>query len=108
MIEEEKIPEEELPDTGSPLPETGNLQPETQQPETSNLITPTSDMEVHHHGHVHEQKKWKEYGKEIHTRSCSKSAKRYGANSTCDNCKSAKTRCFRQPFVIGRRQPEPS
>jgi hypothetical protein len=61
MIEEEKIPEEELPDTGSPLPATGNMQPETTQSPLLNLQPQTSEMEVHHHGHVHEQKKWKEY-----------------------------------------------
>jgi hypothetical protein len=31
------------------------------QPETSNLKPQTSQMEVHHHGHVHSEKKWKEY-----------------------------------------------
>jgi hypothetical protein len=34
---------------------------EATQPSSLNLKSSTSDMEVHHHGHVHEQKKWKEY-----------------------------------------------
>ena len=45
---------------------TENILPEaetaaTEEPQTSNLKTETSNMEVHHHGHVHEKKKWKEY-----------------------------------------------
>jgi len=31
------------------------------QPETTNPKLQIEEMEVHHHGHVHEQKKWKEY-----------------------------------------------
>ena len=31
------------------------------QPETINPKLQTEEMEVHHHGHVHEKKKWKEY-----------------------------------------------
>ncbi len=31
------------------------------QPETLNFKPETSPMEVHHHGHVHEKKKWREY-----------------------------------------------
>jgi hypothetical protein len=31
------------------------------QPQTSNIEPQTESMEVHHHGHVHNQKKWKEY-----------------------------------------------
>ena len=31
------------------------------QPQTSNLKPQADIMEVHHHGHVHHQKKWKEY-----------------------------------------------
>ncbi len=31
------------------------------QPQTSNIKTETPVMEVHHHGHVHEKKKWLEY-----------------------------------------------
>ena len=54
-MSEEQNKDEQLPDTGSRLPETGNREPETiEQPQTDN-------MEVHHHGHVHHQKKWKEY-----------------------------------------------
>jgi hypothetical protein len=33
----------------------------TKTEETSTLNLQPSLMEVHHHGHVHEQKKWKEY-----------------------------------------------
>ena len=44
-------PEEHFPeDKGAPAP-----------PQTSNLEPQTVSMEVHHHGHVHHQKKWKEY-----------------------------------------------
>ena len=45
----------QLPDTSSRLSETGNREPETIEPPQ------TENMEVHHHGHVHHQKKWKEY-----------------------------------------------
>ena len=31
------------------------------KPQTLNLKPQTESMEVHHHGHVHHQKKWKEY-----------------------------------------------
>ncbi len=31
------------------------------EPETINYNPETESMEVHHHGHVHEKKKWKEY-----------------------------------------------
>ena len=37
------------------------LQDESEKPKTTNQKPQTSDMEVHHHGHVHHQKKWKEY-----------------------------------------------
>jgi hypothetical protein len=51
---------------------TDNLKPPTQsnedasqpQPATPSTLNPkpsTPNMEVHHHGHVHEKKKWKEY-----------------------------------------------
>jgi hypothetical protein len=51
---------------------TDNLKPPSQskedalqsQPATPSTLNPkpsTSNMEVHHHGHVHEKKKWKEY-----------------------------------------------
>jgi hypothetical protein len=51
---------------------TDNLKPPSQskedalqsQPATPSTLNPkpqTSNMEAHHHGHVHEQKKWKEY-----------------------------------------------
>jgi hypothetical protein len=61
MNEEEKMPEEKLPDTGFQLPETGNRQQETVEPCALNPQPQTPQMEVHHHGHVHEKKKWKEY-----------------------------------------------
>jgi hypothetical protein len=39
-----------------------NILPETEAA-AKETINPTqaTDMEVHHHGHVHEKKKWKEY-----------------------------------------------
>ncbi len=37
------------------------LQDEPKKQETINQKPQVSDMEVHHHGHVHHQKKWKEY-----------------------------------------------
>lgn len=44
-------------------PGAEQTQPQTSNPEESGqAIEPqTTDMEVHHHGHVHHQKKWKEY-----------------------------------------------
>jgi len=64
----ENIPEEILPSEEIILPETQTVATELQ---TTNLTTETSakvddklqtsEMEVHHHGHVHEKKKWKEY-----------------------------------------------
>ena len=54
-MNEEQNNKEKSPVTSSRLPETGNRVPETiEQPQTDN-------MEVHHHGHVHQQKKWKKY-----------------------------------------------
>ena len=77
-MSEEQNKGEQLPDTSSLLPEAalpiGNLPAGRQgkqmtiepaadqtQPQTSNLEPQTDKMEVHHHGHVHNQKKWKEY-----------------------------------------------
>jgi hypothetical protein len=37
------------------------LEPSIEHPPTTPNIQPPLDMEVHHHGHVHEKKKWKEY-----------------------------------------------
>jgi hypothetical protein len=37
------------------------LPDEETQLQTTNSKLQTSAMEVHHHGHVHEKKKWKEY-----------------------------------------------
>ena len=66
-MNEEKT-KEQLPDTSSLFPGAGDRGPETNQPrtpntqpQTSNIEPQTADMEVHHHGHVHHQKKWKEY-----------------------------------------------
>jgi len=41
--------------------EENKIVAEETQPQTLNPQPLTSDMEVHHHGHVHEKKKWKEY-----------------------------------------------
>jgi hypothetical protein len=62
MSEEEKIPEEDKSVNEDKLSqeENKNLSEENNQ----SLITETQhkeNMEVHHHGHVHYQKKWKEY-----------------------------------------------
>ncbi len=32
-----------------------------EQLQTTNPKLQTEEMEVHHHGHIHEKKKWKEY-----------------------------------------------
>ena len=69
MSEEKSIPEGELTN-GNKHPDSYRkvTEPATEQtqPQTSNIVpiaigTQTTDMEVHHHGHVHSQKKWKEY-----------------------------------------------
>src|SRR5687768_14267296 len=75
MSEEKNIPEDETKDNPS-QPTEENSQPaeESIEPltdaEPDTLITgrqdtgpklQTQQMEVHHHGHVHEKKKWKEY-----------------------------------------------
>ena len=60
MIEEKNKPVEELPVPGPELPENGNQEPEIEQLSTSNTKPQTKQMDVHHHGHVHHQKKWKE------------------------------------------------
>jgi hypothetical protein len=51
------------PGTGNQEPQTSNPEVSGQAPEpqTSNPEPQTKEMEVHHHGHVHEKKKWKEY-----------------------------------------------
>src|SRR5688572_1571054 len=36
-------------------------QPDAADPDVYNDQSKSIDMEVHHHGHVHEKKKWKEY-----------------------------------------------
>lgn len=54
-------------DTISPTPQVSTAESKEALPETlfdpppSTLHHQSSNMEVHHHGHVHEQKKWKEY-----------------------------------------------
>lgn len=73
MTEEEKIPPEELSDKPVEQPSQENLDNNneqlilTQEPGISQQAEATiqksenEKMEVHHHGHVHEKKKWKEY-----------------------------------------------
>jgi len=68
MDENKNIPLEQPPQniTEEINSTTENILPEaetaaTGQPETSNIKNETQDMEVHHHGHVHEKKKWREY-----------------------------------------------
>ena len=53
----EQSPQGQLPDNKSV---EENI-PEAEQPVTHNPQPVITDMEVHHHGHVHEKKKWKEY-----------------------------------------------
>ncbi len=63
MNEEKNLQEEQSTDNSQqPLVEKENTQsvPDP-QPETINQKTEIEKMEVHHHGHVHEKKKWKEY-----------------------------------------------
>ncbi len=67
MSEEQNIPEEELT-KGNKLPIAIGMPIEhfpedshAPKPVTSNLQSETKNMEVHHHGHVHEKMKWKEY-----------------------------------------------
>ena len=66
MSEEQKnVPEEDLTE----MPETSSQEPATKEEipviqklkETENSKKEIGTMEVHHHGHVHEKKKWKEY-----------------------------------------------
>ncbi len=81
MSEEEKIPEErdevedrmQKPESDEHIPETyPDTIPSDLKPIPSDLNNvrtdippdgpqPLNEMEVHHHGHVHENKKWKEY-----------------------------------------------
>src|SRR6185503_10187300 len=54
MNENQSKPEENLPGQNQPpLPPA--------QPASTLTNQPQQKMEVHHHGHVHEKKKWKEY-----------------------------------------------
>ncbi len=61
-MREEKEIKKQLPDASSQLPGTGKL-PTGLAGRESETIDPskTEKMEVHQHGHVHHQKKWKEY-----------------------------------------------
>jgi hypothetical protein len=66
MSEEQKnVPEEdltEMPETSSPEPATKEEIPVIQKlTKTENSKKEIGTMEVHHHGHVHEKKKWLEY-----------------------------------------------
>ena len=76
MSEEKNIPSEkykqEVNENNSSVPifPEDKQAPIIEKPKTTNPVRPahpggqkpqTSDMEVHHHGHVHEKKKWKEY-----------------------------------------------
>ena len=61
-MSEDQNKKKQLPDTSPRLPVTGNPEPTPiDPPQTSNIEPQSTDMEVHHHGHVHSQKKWKEY-----------------------------------------------
>ena len=56
----ENLPEkqpEQIPTP--PTPETANVSASIQPESLTNKTT--EEMEVHHHGHVHEKKKWREY-----------------------------------------------
>ncbi len=72
MTEEEKIPPKKIPkenktepqlETTLPTGQAGSsAEPITKAEQTANEPSqPKQNMEVHHHGHVHEKKKWKEY-----------------------------------------------
>ena len=67
MSEEQNIPQEETPDNS---PQSTDEHKNVPELPTTNPVLPghpgghklqTPSMEVHHHGHVHEKKKWKEY-----------------------------------------------
>lgn len=62
MEENKKIEESQDAERVVANAETGEeiSEPSESRPPASNL-KPSNDMEVHHHGHVHETKKWKEY-----------------------------------------------
>ena len=59
MSEEEKIIQSA--DDRPESTEKDNISEETIQHTTHNIQQNKEIMEVHHHGHVHEKKKWKEY-----------------------------------------------
>ncbi|HEX8331457.1 MAG TPA: hypothetical protein VF622_02475 [Segetibacter sp.] len=61
MTEDKNKPEEgDLPSEDGKQFTSDDQQP-TNEPLTTNSNLQTIEMEVHHHGHVHEKKKWKEY-----------------------------------------------
>jgi len=55
-VEHSEIP----PSSGKIISSEQKPLPKTEE-QLSTLNLQPSDMEVHHHGHVHEKKKWKEY-----------------------------------------------
>ncbi len=55
----ENIPKEIIFADENPIPEGEAVAAD--QPQTINPKLQTEKMEVHHHGHVHEKKKWREY-----------------------------------------------
>ncbi len=61
----EKKSEEKISSANTDLLQSSNDQLPPGRPDRTGLIhnsqPSTNDMEVHHHGHVHETKKWKEY-----------------------------------------------
>ena len=68
MSEEKNIPEDKVSTGNDPQSFLGANNNEgafknqsVSEPPTSNIEPQPSTMEVHHHGHVHEKKKWKEY-----------------------------------------------
>ena len=59
MGEEKSIPNQNSEDKNSELKKETNSQHFPEDSHAPKQATET--MEVHHHGHVHEKKKWKEY-----------------------------------------------
>ena len=61
-MSEERKTGDQLPDPGQPVQKAGPRLPDTRNLEPTPIDPPQKEnMEVHHHGHVHHQKKWKEY-----------------------------------------------
>ena len=66
MNSNQNIPEESLPEKEPTQPPPAEISSATESiaesKDTASSTTKSNqEMEVHHHGHVHEQKKWKEY-----------------------------------------------